>query len=292
MGNRPSLDDIFGAQSKSERPSLDNIFQSAEPPQPEPDSFGKSLVRGTLDALPIAGGAGAGLLASETGPGAIPAAGLGYAAGKQLQKLGHKYLLGEESPEEAPLEQATNVGKDIIDGATYEMGGQAVSAATNPVFSFLKNKFSPPAPAPMASPTFSAGPLVDQFGKNIPSTVPDAPAVVPSVASKPSGGLGGVVSDLGSLASAAWHKDPVNMLSTASRLSNRVGAPQAAGNAIGKLSGVLASNPEALGTYSQPLLKAMQGGEHSLAVTDFLMGQSDPQYRQKRDSLLQVSDNQ
>lgn len=306
----------YSGLSDNELKSLhDQMNPSPEAVEPKEESFGKQLLRGTLDALPIAGGAGAGILASESGPGAVPAAALGYAGGRQLQKLGHKYLLGEKTPDQNPVEQAKDVVGDAATGAGYEMGGQILSAATNPVFQFLKNKFSLPVPAAQVAeaapanfptaPSYPEGPLVDQYGKALPSSVAtsesvaaNVPQIAPTPASAPPAAKSGSgildkMATLSSVGTFVAHPTLTTGANAAFHVAKELpGAVQGAGNMIGKLSGVLSSNPQALGAYSQPLIKAMQGGEHSLAVTDFLMGQSDPQYRKTRDSLLSQSDGQ
>jgi hypothetical protein len=79
-------------------------------------------VKGALNALPMAGAVGGGLLASETGPGAVVAAGAGGAMGNELKRIGNKYLLGEEQT--SGLDHALETAGEGAMGATGEMGGQ------------------------------------------------------------------------------------------------------------------------------------------------------------------------
>jgi hypothetical protein len=107
---------------------------AAAPAQQE--GFGRSLVRSSLEALPVAGGLAGGTIGGlgtveALGAGAIPGAALGYAGGKQLERLGKQYLLGDtaDNVPTAPLEQATQVVGDLGEGAAFEMGGQVAGKA-------------------------------------------------------------------------------------------------------------------------------------------------------------------
>jgi hypothetical protein len=79
------------------------------------------LIKGSLDALPMAGAiaGGAAGLASPMPGGAIAGAGLGSAAGESLSQIGKKYLLNEEPA------GVGEIAKQGALGAAGEMGGQA-----------------------------------------------------------------------------------------------------------------------------------------------------------------------
>ena len=112
--------------------SEEELGFEAEPLPPEPESLGKTLVRGTLATLPIVGGVGGGALGSTVAPVAGTAAGgtLGYAGGKQLERLGRKYLLGEDDAVAADLgSQAIQTGGDLAEGAVGAMTGAVASKA-------------------------------------------------------------------------------------------------------------------------------------------------------------------
>lgn len=75
----------------------------------------------------ILGGAGGTLAAPVAGTvgGAMLGGGLGYGAARQLMELGDVYL-GGEAPR-APAQQAVGVAKDVLTGAAFEGGGQAIA---------------------------------------------------------------------------------------------------------------------------------------------------------------------
>lgn len=103
----------------------------ASRPAPE-ESLGRRMTRSAINAvLPAAGAIGGGLLAApETaGVGAIPAAALGYAAGKQGARVLNHYLLGDEPGATGLPGVAKQTAGDVANGVMYEMGGQALRAA-------------------------------------------------------------------------------------------------------------------------------------------------------------------
>lgn len=88
-------------------------------PRGTPESWGKTLGRGALEALPMAGAVGGGVLGTAAGPvGTVSGGGLGYGIGRQLERLGKEYLLDEKMPDQTPLD----VAKDVGEGALFEMG--------------------------------------------------------------------------------------------------------------------------------------------------------------------------
>lgn len=86
----------------------------------------RGLLKGTLQALPIAGSiAGGAALGLPTGGAGAPiGAGLGAAAGYSAKKLGEKYLLGEEMPSRE--EYYPELLKETTAGAASELGGQVI----------------------------------------------------------------------------------------------------------------------------------------------------------------------
>lgn len=98
-------------------------------PKPEPEGLGRRLTRSALDTLPVVGGLSAGLLAAPaTGLGALPAGALGYAGGKHLARLGKHYLLGDSLETQGLIGSAIQTGKDVKEGAEFEMLGQSAAA--------------------------------------------------------------------------------------------------------------------------------------------------------------------
>lgn len=98
----------------------------AESEDPKEESWGKGLLRSSLEALPAAGGLIGGVVGTPVAPpfGTVGGAGLGYGAGRALENIGKTYLLGE-GPK--TTEQAlTEPFYAIPEGASAEMGGQVV----------------------------------------------------------------------------------------------------------------------------------------------------------------------
>lgn len=97
-----------------------------------PESMGRQLLRTTIDnVLPIGGAAVGGLLATpETlGFGTVPAAALGYAAGKQGARVLNNYFLGDKPAETSVGGLAKQTAGDIAEGSALEMGGQIAGKA-------------------------------------------------------------------------------------------------------------------------------------------------------------------
>ncbi len=60
---------------------------------------------------------------------------------------------------------------------------------------------------------------------------------------------------------------------------------QLAAEGADRLKSLLQTRPQALGEYAPPLLKAAERGSQSLAITDFVLQQRDPKYRQMLEAL-------
>ena len=98
----------------------------------------RGLIKGGLEALPMAGGLAGGIIGGGAGflspiPGGAAygtagGAGLGSIAGESLKQLGEKYILGEEGPKTSG-EYLKELGKSGILGIMQEMGGQAATKA-------------------------------------------------------------------------------------------------------------------------------------------------------------------
>lgn len=112
-------------------------WEKEQVPEETPMVTGKGLLKGTLEALPVAGGLVGGALGTVAGPlGTIGGAGLGAGAGKALENLGEKYLLGEEKTREDIYAQPA---KATLEGVTAEMGGQLIGPAVQGAAKGLKN---------------------------------------------------------------------------------------------------------------------------------------------------------
>lgn len=99
--------------------------------QPEEKSLANRIGHMATSVLPTVGMVGAGLLATPESFGAatVPAAALGYAGGKELEGFINNRFLGDEPESVEPMDQVNRVGSNLMKGASYEMGGQALSAA-------------------------------------------------------------------------------------------------------------------------------------------------------------------
>lgn len=123
--------------SVSRQQKIAFIQQKMSEPESQPEGYGKQLLRGALDALPIAGGVGGALVGGApgliTGPGALATgavgAGLGYGMGSELRDLGKQYLLGEQPTANItnePVEVVKRIGGNLLEGASQEMAGQII----------------------------------------------------------------------------------------------------------------------------------------------------------------------
>lgn len=110
-------------EEKSEFAVGDAPWEKEESSVPE-----KGLLKGTLEALPFAGSLAGGVIGTAGAPGlgTIAGAGLGAGAGKALQNLGERYLLGEEKTREDIYAKPALA---TLEGATAEMGGQLIGPA-------------------------------------------------------------------------------------------------------------------------------------------------------------------
>lgn len=98
---------------------------------------GKGLLKGALESLPMAGGLVGGAFGTAAGPiGTIGGAGLGAGAGKALENIGEKYLLGEEKTRD---DIYTEPAKATLEGVAAEIGGQVIGPAVKAAGKGLKN---------------------------------------------------------------------------------------------------------------------------------------------------------
>lgn len=105
-------------------------FKVGEAPWEQEESEGftaKGLLKGTLESLPMAGSLFGGAVGTAAGPiGTIGGAALGAGAGKALENIGEKYLLGEEKTRP---EIYIGPAVETLKGAAAEMGGQLIGPA-------------------------------------------------------------------------------------------------------------------------------------------------------------------
>lgn len=153
--------DLFAPPTKEELEAIKSQQEALFAPptkeelasiQEKPSAFslsGRGLLKGAVEALPMAGGLAGGAIGTVGMPGAgtIAGAGLGAAAGESLRRFVTPYLPGEEGYKTglgAPTnvneakESAKNVGEGLLasgkagaEMATAEAGGQAVSGLVN-----------------------------------------------------------------------------------------------------------------------------------------------------------------
>lgn len=96
----------------------------------------KPVVAPTIEALASVGG---GLLGSALGPaGLVGGSGLGYGMAKEALKLGDIYLGGM-----TPKEAQTQPIKNVLEGATYEVGGRVAAPIISKGFGAVVDVFRP-----------------------------------------------------------------------------------------------------------------------------------------------------
>lgn len=134
----PSIADIDAAIAAKSQPSLADINAAISAKTPNDSGFSfKRAANAAVDMLPAAGATVGGFLGlPEGGIGAIPGAALGGAIGtgarnviRGFQNQGLDYLTGKPTLS-GTLDQTGDVAKGAIDGASQEMGGQLLGAAT------------------------------------------------------------------------------------------------------------------------------------------------------------------
>lgn len=93
--------------------------------------WGEKIGRTATSALPYAGLLGGGLIATPgtAGLGTVPGAALGYGMGKEAEDLINSYAFGDELKRGGLIDEVKRVGKNVLEGATNEMGAQSISAA-------------------------------------------------------------------------------------------------------------------------------------------------------------------
>ncbi len=182
VDSTPAYD--FSKMSDDELRSL--AFKDLETPKEEPkESFGKGLLRGTLESLPTAGALFGGTAGLTAGPlGAIGGAGLGAAAGESIKNIGKKYLLDEaptrtelySGPAIQALQGAAGEGTGQIIGKLGQMGAKGLSE-----FLFTKQK---PNVAEIAKATEAIGAKItpgqktlDPYVQNLQSSLEQSPSI-------------------------------------------------------------------------------------------------------------------
>lgn len=96
----------------------------------------KDIIDPTVEGVGLVGG---GILGSGAGPaGSVVGAGTGYAGAKRLTKA-TDVMLGFEQPETAG-QAFKQTGKDVVEGATIEAGGQILGKAIPPAAKYVGEK--------------------------------------------------------------------------------------------------------------------------------------------------------
>jgi hypothetical protein len=136
-----------GDYSKLSNDELVGLHQTS---QPAPEmGWGEYIGRGVTGALPVVGGAVGGMAGAAARRRCGQSAdcrrrgSLGYAGGKELERLGNHYAFGDELPDESGSDTAKRVGVNLAEGGAAEAGGQILSKAVeaaNPVREYIANK--------------------------------------------------------------------------------------------------------------------------------------------------------
>ncbi len=119
--------------SKMSDAELDAFIESKKPAWIDQPGTAQNVSRGFINALPVAGGIGGGLIGSATpaGPiGALAGSGLGYGAGESLKNTIYSALGSKDAPQ-THEEALAGPLKSIPAGAEQEMGGQVIGALTS-----------------------------------------------------------------------------------------------------------------------------------------------------------------
>lgn len=152
MGKFISDDDMAKLEASSAPKGFISDSDMEKHEAQAPQGWGEYVGRGVTGALPVIGGAGGGMLGSSAGPvGALGGAGLGYAGGKEAERLANGFFFGDKLPEESALDATKRVGTNVAEGAAAEAGGQAlgkvagsaidtVSPYTRQVSDWISNK--------------------------------------------------------------------------------------------------------------------------------------------------------
>lgn len=127
---------------------------------PATEGWGKKVARGAIGAVPYATGIGGAILGSEVpGPGNIAGGALGWAGGKQIEKLLSHYLLGDELPNDSMGKQAIDAAKDVGVGALNEVGGQVIGKGLG----WAASKLAPVAEKLAVKATGATGRMAEDF---------------------------------------------------------------------------------------------------------------------------------
>jgi len=282
--------------------------------QPEEESILKQVARGVISAVPavgaLAGGAFAG--AGTLGLGSVAGGALGYAGGKEVEGLLNKYLLDEEGPSTAPIDQLGRVAGNIAEGATYEMGGQilgkGIEKAAPYVTSGLKGigaEFKGGASKVLADDLgLSGNPQqirkvtdlvldngISLFKKTDPNLINQ---INVKMGGKSLNKVADKVIDWGILPTVALTGHPV--AAAAGYVGKKVlqSSPGQRTLALGlnNIGKMLQTTPEVFGKFTPILQKAAERGGNSLAATHFLLQQTQPEYQDMTSNLGQGEEDE
>jgi hypothetical protein len=115
----------IASSMKQQAPAQAPVAQTPPPPTSAQTMYRnvRNVVAPTVEML---GAAGGGLLGTPLGPmGVVGGAGLGYGIAKEALNLGDVYFGGQQPRQGAQV--FTEPAQNVIEGATYEVGGRAVA---------------------------------------------------------------------------------------------------------------------------------------------------------------------
>lgn len=194
----------------------------------------------------------------------------------QLQRI-KENVLSPSVPENRSLVDAEKVKRGFADPQNWEnpLAGQAPKSASQVYRDLVEqkaNEFSP------------------ELGQNYQAAKQNYQALSPVVdassnramqqAQSPIGGLGDIASFMA--------KGPLGVI------AKRAVAPRVASAGavtLDALSNVIRTSPQTLGKYAGVLSSSAARGNDSLAITNFVLGQSDPKYRELTNHLNNTDDN-
>lgn len=138
---KPKFDDSKSFDTVA-KPAFDEkaAYHVPEQEQEKSRSVKEGLVQGAIDAIPVATGLAGGVVGTAIGPiGTAGGAGLGYAAGRELQDLANHYVQGTELPDNSPLAATDRVLGNTAVGAV-SAGAFPVGAATGQISKAITRK--------------------------------------------------------------------------------------------------------------------------------------------------------
>lgn len=265
-------------------------------------SLGRLATQGAVQGFGSSDAEDAGQLAQDTAMGAgmgVAAFGAGKAlqggaklVGKGLSKAGNAAAEGVESGSKKLLTKLGGVDDDIAGIMTGNFGddaftgfrGAAAKGSAKELEELVLDKLAKSGKSHMVTPD-----KISRGVDDIINSMNKGPKIDPLREIGAFGGLEYMVPGLGKV--YAGVKGATTAYRAASNPQTVMKGYVAAEKATAITKEVLAKIAPAMGKYSQSLMDAAARGGTSLAATDFILGQTDPEYREMKNKALQEDNN-